>query len=399
MVLDLARESANLSQHLSEIRREFHRHPELSFKEVKTAEKIARYLEALGYQVESGVGGTGVIGLLNGNSDGPTAAIRADMDALPVSEETGAAYASEIPGAMHACGHDVHMACALGASRLIAEHRSELKGKVKVVFQPAEEVGAGAKALIESGVLENPHVDMMFGLHNHPEVPVGKVAVKEGPLMAAVDTIKVTVSGRGGHGALPHRNVDPIVASAAIITNLQTVVSRNVDPQEPAVVTIGTIHGGTANNIIPDKVEMTGTVRTFNPAVRAKMEEWLRRIVESTAAALGAKGELCYRYEIPPVLNNAEATAILRKAVVSIVGREGIVTPVPSMGGEDFAVFQEKVPGCFFWLGVGNLEKGIVHPWHSPHFDVDESALPIGAGVLAQSVFLAVEYLGGGILD
>jgi len=391
--VDLARQSANLSQHLSEIRREFHRYPELSFKEVKTGEKIARYLKSLGFQVESGVAGTGVVGLLDGDRDGPTVAIRADMDALPVSENTGASYASEVPGVMHACGHDVHMACALGASRLIAEHRSELRGKVKVVFQPAEEIDAGAKALVEAGVLENPHVDMIFGLHNQPEVPVGKVAVKEGPLMAAVDTIEVTVSGRGGHGGLPHRNVDPIVASAAIITNLQTVVSRNVNPQEPAVVTIGTIHGGTANNIIPDKVEMTGTVRTFNPAVRAQMEEWLRRVVESTAAALGAKGELCYRHEIPPVLNDAEATAIVRQAVVSILGKESIVTPVPSMGGEDFAVFQEKVRGCYFWLGAGNPEKGIVHPWHSPYFDVDESAQPIGAAILAQCVFLAVDYL------
>lgn len=396
MVPNLVDESRALQQHLSEIRRDLHRHPELSFKEVRTARKIADYLSSLGYEVTTGVAQTGVIGILSGCSEGPTIAIRADIDALPVTELTGAPYASEIPGVMHACGHDVHTTCALGASRLLANHRGELKGKVKVVFQPAEEINAGAKELIKSGILENPKVDMIFGLHNHPEVPAGKVAIKEGPLMAAVDTIKISVTGKGGHGALPHRNIDPVVASAAIIINLQTVVSRNVDPQEPAVVTIGTIHGGTANNVIPDTVEMTGTVRTFNPAVREKMEGWLRRVVEGTAQSLGSKAELYYRYDLPPVLNHPEATSIAKKAISLIAGEEGIVVPVPSMGGEDFALFQEKVPGCFFWLGVGNSERGIVHPWHSPLFDVDESALPVGAGVLAQCVLLAAERLSEG---
>lgn len=390
--MNFREEALSLTEHLISLRRHFHQYPELSFKEFKTSEKIADYLERLGFEIKTGVAGTGVVGILRGQESAPTVGIRADIDALPIQEMTKAEYSSKIPGVMHACGHDVHTTCALGASRLLASHKGELKGTVKVIFQPAEEINAGAKAMIKAGVLEDPKVDVIFGLHNHPEVPVGKVGVKEGPLMAAVDTIKVTVTGKGGHGALPNRNVDPVVVSAAVIMNLQTIVSRKVDPQDPAVVTIGTIHGGTANNVIPDEVEMTGTVRTFNPETRSKMENWIRAIVENTSRGLGATGKLHYRYDLPVVLNHPVATQIMKKAIVKVLGETGVWNPVPSMGGEDFAFYQEKTVGCFCWLGVGNSNKGLVHPWHSSLFDIDEEALPIGAGVLAQAAFDALEY-------
>ena len=387
-------ESFALSGKLVELRRDLHRHPELSYKEFRTAGLVADLLESLGAEVTRKVGQTGVVGVFRGG-DGPAVAIRADMDALPVLEQTGLPFASEIEGVMHACGHDIHTTCACGAAMLLAKRVGSLGGSVKFIFQPAEEINDGAKAMLANGVMENPKPDMIFGLHNHPEIPAGKVGVKEGGLMASVDTIRITVTGKGGHGALPHRDIDPITASAAVISALQTVVSRNIDPQQPAVVSLGTIHAGTANNVIPDSVEMTGTVRTFGAELRASMEGMIRRVVENTAAGLGCKGELFYRYDLPPVMNDPDATKIAYRAVATVAGTNGVVVPVPSMGGEDFALFQEKTPGCFFWLGVGNPEIGAVHPWHSPLFTADESALPIGAGVLAQSALYALQFLRG----
>ena len=391
---NIREESLALSERILALRRDLHRHPELSYKEFRTAGIVAGLLGELGAEVSENVGRTGVVGLFRGG-EGPVVAIRADMDALPVLEQTGLPFASETEGVMHACGHDIHTACACGAAMLLAKRVGSLGGSVKFIFQPAEEINEGAKAMLADGVMENPKPDMIFGLHNHPEIPAGKVGVKEGGLMASVDTIRITVTGKGGHGALPHRDIDPIAASAAVISALQTVVSRNIDPQQPAVVSLGTLHAGTENNAIPDSVEMTGTVRTFDADLRASMEGMLRRVVENTAAGLGCKGELFYRYDLPPVMNAPDATEIGRRAVAAVAGTDGVVVPVPSMGGEDFALLQEKAPGCFFWLGVGNPEIGAVHPWHSPLFTADESALSVGAGVLAQSALFALQFLRG----
>jgi len=377
------------------LRRHFHQYPELSFQEVATSRKIREVLEAQGVSAGA-VAETGVVGLLRGVRERPVIAIRADIDALPIQEETGAEYASRHPGVMHACGHDVHTTCALGAAMILARLRGEMPGTVKFIFQPAEEKNAGAKMLVEAGVLEDPPVDIIFGLHTQPALPAGTVGVKEGPLMAAVDTIFVDVWGRGGHGALPHRTVDPILAACAVVVSLQSVVSRNVDPLEPAVVSFGTFHGGTANNVIPDKVELSGTVRTFDPALREHMPGMLRRVIENVCAGLGARGELRYRPDLPAVSNPAPLAALARQAVVEVAGEEAGVVPAPSMGGEDFAIYQQKVPGCFLWLGVGNTEKGIVHPWHSPRFDVDENSIPLGAAVLAQVALLAMKSWKGG---
>ena len=385
----MKQDSEDLLPVLIDLRRDFHRHPELSFREFRTAGRVASILRELGMEVREKVGGTGVIGLLRG-PEGPSVALRADMDALPVTEKTGLPFASETEGMMHACGHDIHTACLLGAAMLLASRRDSLPGTVKFLFQPAEEINRGAKAMIEDGALGCPVPEMIFGLHNHPELPAGTVGVREGALMASVDTISVRITGKGGHGALPHRDIDPIAGAAAVISALQTVVSRSVDPREPAVVSLGTIHGGTANNVIPETVEMTGTVRTFSEEVRGAMEGMIRRVVENTAAGLGCRGELVYRCDLPPVVNRPEPTEIARLAVKTVVGADALLTPVPSMGGEDFALFQEKIPGCFLWLGVGNPEAGAVYPWHSPFFAADESSLSAGAAVLAQSALLAL---------
>jgi len=383
----------DFQKELEEIYHEFHKTPELGFKEKNTSEKIAKYLEELGFSVTRRVAGTGVVATLNGENEKPAIAIRADMDALPIREQTELPFKSEKDGIMHACGHDVHTTCALGAGKILASNKDSLKGQVILIFQPAEELNLGAKEMIKEGIFEKFPTDMIFGLHNHPEIPCGSVAIKEGPLMAAVDRIEISITGKGGHGGLPHRNTDPLVATASVILNLQSIVSRNVNPLDSAVVSLGTIQGGTANNVIPDSITLTGTVRSFNKKVRSGMESRIRRIVENTANAFGCKGKLDYIYQLPPVLNPPSPTNILYNATLEILGEENIVQPIPSTGGEDFAIFQEKIPGCFFWLGTGNPSKGAVHPWHSPLFRIDEDSLSTGATVLARAVTMAMETL------
>lgn len=391
-VVSLFREqSAACAGELVTLRRDLHRHPELSFQEERTAAVVASRLEALGFTVRRGVGGTGVVGLLEGSAPGPVVALRADMDALPVQEETGLPFASSVPGRMHACGHDLHTTCVLGAATLLASVRHLLKGTVLVLFEPAEELNQGAAAMIRDGALASPKPDMIFGLHNHPEYPAGSIAVKEGPLMAAVDTLRLHIRGKGGHGALPHRDRDPIVAAASVIMNLQTLVSRETDPLAAAVVSFGTITGGTANNVIPDTVELTGTVRSFSPEVRAALTEGIRRVAGHTTTALGCTGDVTLRHDLPPVLNHPEATHLVRESALALAGPSAVVEPTPSMGGEDFALFQEQIPGCFFWLGVGNPDLGAIHPWHSPLFRADETSLPLGSSVLALAAWNALK--------
>lgn len=388
-----AEEARGLADELVKLRREFHMHPEIGFGELKTAEKAAAYLESLGYEVRRGVGRTGVVAVLKGATEGPTVALRADMDALPIQEQTEAPYASRNPGVMHACGHDAHVTCALGAARLLAAHRRELQGSVKVMIQPAEEIVGGAREMIAEGVLEDPHVDMIFGLHCEPQVPVGKVAVSAGPLMAAADLFSITVTGQGGHGAAPHLSRDPVVAAASIIMNLQTLVSRVKDPQQPAVLSVCSIHGGTAHNIIPEKIELSGTVRTFDRFLRDTIEQRMDRMIQLTAESLGVQAALTYKRGVSPVINDGRAAEIAAGAAKAVAGADAVVPAAATMGGEDFSLFLDHVPGCFMWLGVGNPGRGITHPWHSPCFDIDESALPIGAGVLAECVFGAIAAL------
>ncbi|MEL7635018.1 M20 family metallopeptidase [Sporomusa sphaeroides] len=385
-IIDRATE---LSQRIIDIRRELHRYPEISFKEYRTTEFITKLLVQAGIEIVPWGGDTGVVGLLKGTKPGPVVALRADIDALPVEEENECSYRSLHPGVMHACGHDSHTASLLGAALILAELRESLAGTVKFIFQPAEEINAGAKAMIEQGVLSNPAVDVIFGLHNTPSIPAGQVGCKEGPLMAAVDTTFLTIKGIGGHGAIPHKTRDPIMAAAAVIQGLQTIVSRQVDPLSSAVISFGTIQGGHANNVIPEKVELTGTVRTFDPALRAEMPDKMCKVINGIAQAMDTEADFVYRKDLPAVFNPPELTKWCREVLEQVFG-DGVIVPTPSMGGEDFAIFQEKVPGVFLWLGVGNTAKGIVHQWHNPRFDIDEEALKYGAAALAQ---LAHTYL------
>ncbi len=382
--------ATELQQDIIDIRHKLHKDPELSFKEFRTTELIKQTLSSLGIEIVDWGGETGVVGLLKGAIPGPVVALRSDIDALPVQEENDCNYRSQNQGIMHACGHDIHTAGLLGAAMLLAERRDSLAGTVKFIFQPAEEINAGAKFMIEKGVLENPKVSMIFGLHNSPNISSGQVFLKAGGLMAAVDTTFLTVKGVGGHGGIPHLTCDPITATAAIIQGLQTIVSRQVNPLEPAVISFGTIHGGHANNVIPEIVELTGTVRTFNPDLQVQMPEKMRSVINNIATAMRTEAEFVYRKDLPAVVNPPELAEWCRIPLEKVFGPKGLVNTAPSMGGEDFACFQEKVPGVFLFLGVGNAERGIVNQWHNPRFDADEDCLRYGAAALAQ---LAFDYL------
>ncbi len=373
------------------LRRDLHMHPELGFKEHRTTEKIKATLAEFGVTVLDLGLETGVVAMIEGSGDGPTVALRGDIDALPIQEENEVPYKSTINGVMHACGHDVHTTSLLGAGIMLARMRDHFRGRVKLFFQPAEEINEGARLLIDHGAMQDPKVEAVFGLHTSPAIEVGQVGVKSGGLMAAVDTVRITVKGLGGHGAIPHATVDPVVASCAMVTNLQSIVSRNIDPLDSVVVTIGTINAGIANNVIPEQVSLTGTARSFEPSVREQLPELLRRVVNNSVAAYGATAEVEYIYHLPAVYNDSALREVAATVVTEVCGEDGIVEPKPTMGGEDFALYMQEAPGFFYWLGTGNKEKGFVHQWHNPRYDTDEGALPIGSAVLALSAlkFLA----------
>jgi amidohydrolase len=359
------------------LRRELHQHPELAYAETRTAARVAALLEKAGLDVRTGVGGTGVVGSTRGHS-GPAVLLRADMDGLPIQEDSSAPYASRVPGQMHACGHDGHVAMAATAARALIGRG--LAGTVRVLFQPAEEGEGGAQAVIRDGGLEG--VDVVMGVHLWNELPVGTIGVKSGPLMAAVDRLRIVVHGRGGHGGKPHRAADPIVAAAQVVMALQTIVSREVSPVEPAVVTIGAFHGGKAFNVIPDEVVLTGTIRTFDAALRRTMPERIARVAGGVAPGLQCRAEVEVKEGNPPVLNDPGIAEIARRAAERVVGADKVVRPEPTMGGEDMAVYFERVPGCFVFVGSSNAARGLDQPHHSPRFDFDEDALAIGCEFL-----------------
>jgi len=370
-----------------------HQHPELGFKEYETTAYIKNRLENMGIEIQDIGLETGVVGLLKGREEGPCIALRADIDALAVIEESSSMIHSLNPGMMHACGHDTHISSLLGAARILIELKDEICGSVKFFFQPAEEINGGAKKMRNLNCLENPKVDAIFGIHNSPEIPLGTVAVKNGPIMASVDRIIIKIKGKGGHGGIPQRNVDPIVASAAVIQGIQTVVSRNVSPIDSAVVSICTVRAGEGDtyNVTPDEVTMIGTVRAYTPETQALVEQRLKDIVQNTSLAYGCTGSLDYIYEIAVTKNNEKLYQIAQNAVKA-VGAEP-VDPMPSTGGEDFSEFMKAVPGFFYWLGTRNEEEDCVYSWHSPHFKADVKCLKIGAGTYAMSVFEAIEAL------
>jgi len=365
-------------------RRDLHRHPELGFQEIRTAGIVARHLGELGMEIQTGVGRTGVVGVLDGRQPGPVVMVRFDMDALPIMEETTHDFRSETPGVMHACGHDGHVAIGLGVATLLARHRQELRGSVKFVFQPAEEGQGGAVAMIQDGVLTNPRPDAAFGLHIYNQLPLGRVTAGEGPVMAAAERFQCRVTGRGGHGAMPHQTVDAIVVASQIVTALQTVVSRNVNPAEMAVVSVGSLHAGSAFNIIAEQAELWGTIRTLDEATHQTVLRRVHEIVEGTASAMGASAQLDIEELSVDFVNDAQAAARVRQAEARVVGAENVSDQQLWGASEDMSYFLRKVPGCFFFLGASRAEKEFPH--HNPRFDFDEAVLAQGVAILCETV-------------
>ena len=384
--VDFRAEAETLREQLVAWRRDFHMHPELAFQEHRSAGVIAGLMRELGYQVQTGVAKTGVVGLLEGKRPGPVVMVRFDMDALPITEENETGYVSQNPGVMHACGHDGHMAMGLAVATLMVKRRDEMAGTLKLVFQPAEEGANGAEAMVKEGVLENPRPDVVLVTHVWNDTPVGIVNVTPGAIMAAAEMWTCTVRGKGGHGAMPHQTVDPIVATAQIITALQTVVSRNVSPLETVAVTVGAVHGGDAFNVIPSQVEMTGTIRTYDPATRETVLRRVREVIEGVAAACGAEADLEIVSLTPAVINDAKVVEVVRTAAEAVVGPENVSSGERTMGSEDAALFMQDVPGCYFFLGSANAERGLDAPHHNPRFDFDEDALPLGVAILMQAI-------------
>jgi amidohydrolase len=385
----LSREVRALQDDLVGLRRELHQHPELAHAETRTAGRVAEILRGSGLEVRTGVGGTGVIARV-GDGAGPAVLLRADMDGLPIQEDSAAPYASRVPGVMHACGHDGHVAMAVTAARALLARG--VAGKVHVLFQPAEEGEGGAQGVVRDGGLEG--VDVVLGVHLWNELPVGTIGVKAGPLMAAADRLRIVVTGRGGHGGKPHRAADPIVAAAQVVLALQTVVAREVSPVEPAVVTIGAVHGGQAFNVIPDEVVLTGTIRTFDAALRRSMPERIGRIAGGVAQALRCRAQVEVKAGNPPVVNHPDVAEIARRAARRVVEEDKVVSPEPTMGGEDMAIYFERVPGCFVFVGSSNAGRGLAEPHHSPRFDFDEDALAIGCEFLAAAAEEAIRARG-----
>lgn len=382
---DFLRESQALLPQLIAWRRDLHRHPELGFQEVRTAEVVARRLHELGLEVISGVGRTGVVGILEGSRPGPTVMLRFDMDALPITEANQTDYASEVPGVMHACGHDGHTAIGLGVATLLSQHRRGWAGRVKFVFQPAEEGLGGALAMIQDGVLESPKPDIAFGLHLWNTLPVGRAIVQAGTLMAASDKFILRIRGRGGHGALPHETIDAVVIGAQLVSALQTIVSRNVDPTQTAVLTVGQFQAGQAYNIIAEEAELVGGFRSLHPAVRQTIIERVEALTKGLAAAFGATGEVEWLPIAPAVVNDAKAAAHIEAVAKEVLGAENVSGTAPIMVSEDMAEFLNRVPGCFFFIGSMNEEKGLKYPHHNPRFDFDERALALGVAILAEA--------------
>ncbi len=383
----LRAEVQDLQADLVTWRRDLHRHPELGFEEFRTADVIAHKLTEWGIEHQTGVAKTGLVATIQGDLPGPVLAIRADMDALPVQEANQVPYRSIHDGRMHACGHDGHVAIALGTAYHLSQHLDQLKGTVKFIFQPAEESPGGAKPMIEEGVLKNPDVDAIIGLHLWNNLPLGTVGVRSGPLMAAVELFECHIQGKGGHGAMPHQTVDSVVVAAQIVTALQTIVSRTVNPLESAVVTVGELHAGVANNVIADSARMTGTVRYFNPELENVIGQRVQDIIAGISQSHGATYDLNYWPLYPAVINDAKMAELVRSVAETVIETPvGVVPECQTMGGEDMSYFLQEVPGCYFFVGSANQERGLAYPHHHPRFDFDETALGIGVEMFLRCI-------------
>jgi hippurate hydrolase len=374
---------AALHEQMTEWRRDIHAHPETAFEEMRTSRLVADQLESFGVTVDRGLAGTGVVGTIEGKrGGGRTIGLRADMDALDIQELTNTAHASKTPGKMHACGHDGHTAMLLGAAKYLAETR-DFAGRVHLIFQPAEENEGGARVMIEEGLFEKFPMDSVYGLHNRPGLPVGRIGMRKGPIMASYDIFEATVAGRGSHGAMPHEGIDPVLIAAHVITNLQTIASRNADPLKSLVVSVTQVHGGDAYNVIPNEVELKGTVRSFTPEMQDLAETSLGRIVPAIARAHGGDASVRYERRYPPTVNAPAETEHAARVAAGVVGAEQVeADTAPVMGSEDFSLMLREKPGCYALLGAGEDRAKV----HNPHYDFNDEILPIGASYWARLV-------------
>ena len=386
---------AGMKDWLVEIRRTIHMNPELGFEEVETSKLVTEWLGKFGLQVKTGLAKTGVVGLLPGGQEGKTVAIRADMDALPIEEANEVSYRSKIKGKMHACGHDAHVTILLGVAKFFSSIREQIKGNIKWIFQPAEEGGGGGKVMAEEGALENPQVEAIFGAHVFPDLQIGKVGIHEREGLAATDRFTIKIMGRGGHGAYPHLCKDPILTAGHLITQIHSIVSRNVPPLDSAVISFGRVSGGTAFNIIPDEVELIGTVRSLTPQVRELLHSRLEQVTEGVARSFGLDCRFEFDYGYPALVNDPKMSHLVAQACAKGIGKENVEFIRPSMGGEDFAYYLQKVPGSFFRLGCRNEKKGITQTFHNSNFNIDEDVLPFGVEMFVRIID---EYLGLGIV-
>ncbi|WP_394172480.1 M20 metallopeptidase family protein [Guptibacillus hwajinpoensis] len=369
---------------LVELRRDLHMYPEVSLQEVETPKKIARYLDKLGIEVRTGVGGTGVVGTIRGGKPGKTTALRADFDALPIQDQKDVSYKSKVPGVMHACGHDLHTAALLGVANVLTQVKDVLEGDVVLIHQFAEEVApGGAEAMIQGGCLNG--VDEIYGAHVWADHPIGHYSFHEGYTMAAADTFDITIVGRGGHGAMPHQTVDPIVVASHVILGLQQIASRITDPLKSVVVTIGAIHSGDAHNVIPDQAHIKGTVRTFDKGVRDNAEQLVQQISEMTCRTYGATAEVAYNRGHMALYNHRDQTIRASMLAKKLFGEENVSDKDPIMGAEDFSFYLNEVPGTFFFVGGRNPDINAIYPHHHPKFDVDERAI-LGIGKIFLSL-------------
>lgn len=384
--MDFFQEANEHFQLMQEFRRDFHRFPEIGFQEVRTAGIVAHELDSCGLDVTTGIGRTGVVGLLKGNGPGPVVLARFDMDALPILEETGASYASQNPGVMHACGHDGHIAIGLTTARILSHHGSEFPGTIKFVFQPAEEGLGGAPAMIADGVLLNPRPDYVLALHLWNERPYGWLGITPGPAMSASDCFKIKLVGEGGHSASPHLSIDPIVAAAQIISSIQSIVSRNVPPLKSAVITVGSVIGGEAFNVIPQIVEMRGTIRSFEPDIRSLVIKRLTDCVTHVAQAYNCQAEIEIWQVTPAVVNDSSMADKVKQVAAELFPASDIDEKEQTMGSEDIAYMMSEIPGCYFFVGSANSEKHLDAPHHHPRFDIDEHALPVAVALISASI-------------
>ncbi|MGE5605988.1 MAG: M20 metallopeptidase family protein [Bacteroidota bacterium] len=382
---ELWQKASAIEPWLIAVRREFHRHPELGMAEHWTSRKIDELLEEMGIPHRTGIANTGILGIIKGGKPGKTIALRADMDALPIREETGLSYASINEGRMHACGHDAHLAILLGAAQILNSMKMNLSGNIKLFFQPAEETDGGARPMIEAGCMENPKVDHVLGLHVTPYAETGQILVRPGKICASSDGLTITVRGKSAHGAYPEAGIDAVVIAAQIITSLQTIVSRNLSPLDAGVITIGTINGGLKENIIADQVRLGGTIRTLDPETRTNIQRQIRELVSGVAAGLGGEGLVKFEAGYPPVINDEQIVKVIQSNAAVLLRKENVLFKEhPSMGVEDFAYFCQAAPSAFYYLGCANHNQGIVAPGHSSKFQIDEACLK--TGVLLQVV-------------